>query len=331
VASVQHIRLGYNNVYAVDDGGGRVLVDTGPDYLGARDVLRAGLGERLPDAVVATHGHLDHAGLGAFWQLLGVPVVLGAEDVHLAAAPQLAAPEEFEAFVAYVRSVGAPPDVRDEVIAGLSVRRSWAQRAAHGEGYPSMGREHRWPSGLRYQPFTPRRVVQSGDAVGCGLRVLPCPGHTPGNLVLISEAEGWLFSGDQLLPEITPTPAIQGRAPGHGSGDWRLRSLSEFYRSLQQLNRSTFSRCFPGHGEPFDDVGAVIEANIAQIEQRSERVAEQLSALGSPTLYGLCEALYPRALRRRFWQIVATVQGHCDLLEAEGRVRVVDGRYEVVG
>lgn len=331
MASVQHIRLGYNNVYAVDDGGGRVLVDTGPDYLGANQALGGAVGGRLPDLVVATHGHLDHAGLGAFWQLLGVPVALGADDVHLAAGPQLANHDEFEAFTAYVRHCGAPADVCDDVIAGLGVRRDWARKAAGREGHPSMGSEHRWPSGLRYQPFSPRRIVQSGDDVGCGLRALLCPGHTPGNLVLISDAEGWLFSGDQLLAEITPTPAIQATAPGRSSGDWRLRSLPEFYRSLQQLNRFTFSRCFPGHGEPFDDVGAVIEANIAQIEQRSERVAEQLSALGTTTLYGLCEALYPRALRRRFWQIIATVQGHCDLLEEEGRVRVVGGQYEVVG
>ena len=91
----------------------------------------------------------------------------------------------------------------------------------------------------------------------------------------------------------------------------------------------SFSRCFPGHGEPFDDVSAVIAANLAQIQQRDERVAEELRRLGSPTLYELCAALYPRALRRRFWQIVATVQGHCDLLEEQGRVLSRDGRYEL--
>ncbi|MGH2632943.1 MAG: MBL fold metallo-hydrolase [Tepidiformaceae bacterium] len=329
MATVQRIALGYNNVYAVDDAGGRILIDTGPDYRGAREALGAALGEQRPDIVVATHGHLDHAGLGAYWQSLGVAVALGANDVHLAGRPQLSDGLEFEEFAAYVRNCGAPADVQNEVMAGLGVRRDWARKAATAEVYPSMGREHRWPSGLRYEPFSPHRVIGDGEGVGCGLQVELCPGHTPGNLVVATPAEGWLFSGDQLLPEITPTPAIQARAPEDLPGDWRLRSLPEFYHSLQRLAGASFSRCFPGHGEPFDDVAGVIAANIAQIEQRGERVAEQLSALGSATLYSLCEALYPRALRRRFWQIVATVQGHCDLLEEDGRVLAVDGCYEL--
>src|SRR5205809_205106 len=35
MASVQRIAMGYNNVYLVEEGGERVLVDTGPDYRGA--------------------------------------------------------------------------------------------------------------------------------------------------------------------------------------------------------------------------------------------------------------------------------------------------------
>jgi len=335
VTTVQRITLGYNNVYAVDGDGARLLVDTGPDYHGAREHLSAALGDRLPDIVVATHGHLDHAGLGAFWQQKGVPVGLAPADFHLAAGPQLAKEWEFEAFSGYVRSIGAPADVVDEVLAGLVARRDWARRAAHREEYPAMGRDHRWPTGLRYAPFLPDHALRDGAHAGARMPLLHSPGHTPGSLVLVEETERWLFSGDQLLPEITPTPAIQARAStaGVNSGgspdDWRLRSLPKFYGSLQRLSKMSFSRCFPGHGEPFDDVATVIAANLAQVEQRSDRVAEQLRVSGNPTLYDLCAALYPRALRRRFWQIVATVQGHCDLLEEEGRVVLREGRYEL--
>lgn len=331
MTSVQRITLGYNNVYVVGEGGGRTLVDTGPDYRGARETLATTMGDPLPDLVVATHGHLDHAGLGAYWQSRGVGVVLGRADMHLATRPQLAEAGEMEVFAAYVRKVGAPADVTADVLRGLAARREWAHKAATTDGYPPMGREHRWPSGLRYEPFTPARAVETGNDAGRGLKALLCPGHTPGNLVLTANSEGWLFSGDQLLPEITPTPAIQARSPEESADDWRLRSLPQFYRSLQSLQQASFSRCFPGHGEPFDDVAGVIDANLAQIEQRGERVAEQLANLGSTSMYALCEALYPRALRRRFWQIVATVQGHCDLLEEQGRLRVVDGLYEIVG
>lgn len=328
MADVQAIPLAYNTVYAVDDGPERVLVDTGPDYLGAGDTLLEALRNRMPGLVVATHGHLDHAGLGRWWQEeQGVPVAIGAGDAHLASAAQLTDRAEFDGFLAWVRSAGAPPEVEREVIHGLELRREWAKAAASEPGYPAVGREHRWPTGLRYQDFVAARLIRDDSAVGAGLSALVSPGHTPGNLVLVHEAEGWLFSGDQLLPEITPTPAIQA-APG-STGDWRFRSLPAFVASLTRLREMRFERCFPGHGQPFSNVAQVVEANLAQVEQRTEKVAEMLGALGKASVYGLSEAIYPRAVRRRFWQIAATIQGHLDLLEAAGRVRAIEGGYEI--
>ncbi len=307
------------------------MIDTGPDYRGARDLLRGKLGA-LPDIIVTTHGHLDHAGLGNYWQGKGVPVGMAADDVHLASAPQLSSPSEFAAFIDYVRNCGAPDDVQIDVISGLEARRHWAAATAlPGSGYPSMGREPRWPTGLRYEHFQPARILVDGDRpAGSSFEVALCPGHTPGNLVVINEDEGLLFSGDQLLPDITPTPAIQSKPPITGqSEDWRFRSLPAFVAALQKLRSMSFGRCYPGHGEPFDNVSEILDANLGQIEQRSERLQQALSTLGNASIYELSESLYPRVLRRRFWQIIATVQGHLDLLEAEGRVRRCATRYEV--
>jgi glyoxylase-like metal-dependent hydrolase (beta-lactamase superfamily II) len=325
MGDVRRIELGYNNVYLVR---GRVLVDAGPDYRGAQEALRAAL-PQSPELVIATHGHIDHAGLGNYWQCEGVPVAMGAADVHLAEVPQLSAGGELEAFVRFVAESGAPKDVQAEVVAGLEQRRTWAMATAAAGDYPAMGRAGRWPTGLRYEHFAPGRLVADGDVVE-GLEVLICPGHTPGNLVLVAREEGWLFSGDQLLPGITPTPAIQPKPPGH-EGDWRFRSLPAFVAALERLHTMQFTRCFPGHGDPFDNVAGVIAENLQQIEQRTERVRDTLHTLGRPTLYDVCESLYPRALRRRFWQIASTVQGHLDVLETHGRVRVEAGRYEAAG
>ncbi len=329
MARVQAIPLAYNTVYLVEDAGERILIDTGPDYQGASSSLADALGERSPALVVATHGHLDHAGLGRWWQdERHVPVAMGANDAHLAAAPQFTNPAELEAFATWVRSTGAPPEVEREIMQSLQFRREWAITAATEPGYPVVGRDRRWPSGLRYRSFTPARLVEQDCDMPAGLRVLAAPGHTPGNLVLVHEAEGWLFSGDQLLPEITPTPAIQPVPPGQ-DGDWRFRSLPAFVRSLKRLQEIPFERCFPGHGAPFGHIGQVISTNLAQIEQRTEKVAEALARPGNGSVWSLSEALYPRAARRRFWQIAATIQGHLDLLEAEGRVRQGEGRYEL--
>jgi len=322
VRDVTAVSLGDNSVYLVSLDGARVLIDTGPDFRGATALIQEGLGHGLPDLVVATHGHLDHAGLGAWWQSLGVPVAMHRLDWPLATGDE-PSEEEFVALERFVQDCGAPTDVVREALAGVEARRRWSAEAR--DDYRPAGRDRRWPSGLRYAPFTPAKGLE--EAVVPGLELIHLRGHTPGNAVAWVPSEGWLFSGDQLLPGLTPTPALQGH---HGAGgpDWRLRSLPLFLDGLRRIQKLAPERCFPGHGEPFGDVTAVAEANLAQAEQRAERALDILRAAGPCTVYRLAEALYPRAVRRRFWQIVATVQGLLDLLEARGQA-VKDGvRWE---
>ena len=332
VTNVRRVALGYNNVYLLEADGTKVLIDTGPDYLGAKEALIEATRTAPPDIVVATHGHLDHAGLARWWQERGIPVSLGAGDEHFASAAHFADAEEASAFERYVTSIGTPKDVAPEVLRGLRQRRVWAQAAANETGqYGAPSRDGRWPSQLRYQHFVPSRLLKDGDLIeGTALAVVACPGHTPGNIVLVDTKEGWLFSGDQLLPEITPTPGIQRGAAPFGSGDWRFASLPRFLDSMTNLAGMRFSYCWPGHGEPFADVSQTISENIAQIEQRTARFHQLLNEHGRATVYDLCEATYPKALKRRFWQIVATVQGHLDILEERGLVQRIGGGYEPV-
>lgn len=315
--SVTPIALGYNSLYLVEDHGERVLVDAGPDFETAWETLSEAVGARRPDEVAITHAHLDHAGLGAQWLRAGVPVALGAADVHLAEAPSLANGAEWDVMTGFVRGSGAPSEVASAAIEGLHQRREWARHAATDARYRPAGRDSRWPTGLRYEPFHGVEGLEDGRYAGAGLRVVECPGHTPGNVVLVHETEGWLFSGDQLLPLITPTPAIQVHIAGEQPA--RFRSLPAFAASLRRLQAMQFERCYPGHGEPFENVRGVIDANLSQIEQRGERVMELVRARPR-SAYEVADALYPRALARRFWQIIATVQGQLDILEDTGRV-----------
>ena len=320
---VERVRLAYNNVYLVSDGDALVVIDTGPDYRGAREALTAALRGRKPDLVVATHGHLDHAGLGRWWQAQGVPVMLGAEDIPQAEGHTDA---DIDLMEAYVRGIGAPEEVELEVISGLEQRRLWTHRMRSAEAWPEA-RDGRWPTGLRYETFTPELTVRPGVALPIrGLKAVPSPGHTPGNLVVGYWEDGneltgdFVFSGDQLLPDITPTPAIQfhdGR---------RFPSFPRFLDSLWALDFR--GPCYPGHGAPVDD-GQVLRATLEQAQQRSERMYDELRTSGASTVYALSERMYPRALRRRFWQIVSTVQGHLDVLAEAEQVVESEGRWSV--
>jgi glyoxylase-like metal-dependent hydrolase (beta-lactamase superfamily II) len=316
MAAVETLQLDYNSLYLVGDREESVLVDAGPDFDGAEALIRSQLRGRAPDLIAITHGHIDHAGLGQYWESAAIPVAVGSRDLHLTAGPALTIAGEWDVMAGYVEQSGPPADIAAAALQGLEQRRSWAQRAATDNRYHPATRDSRWRTALRYQPFTPSRRLDDGDYLPGGLRVIACPGHTPGNLVLIHEAEGWLFSGDQLLPTITPTPAIQVDVTGEQLT--RFHSLPHFVASLQRLQMFDFTRCYPGHGEPFDNVAEVIASCLAQVEQRSQRLLATLREHGAATVYDLAGALYPRALNRRFWQIVATVQGQLDLLEGQG-------------
>ena len=320
---VTPIPLSYNTAYLIEDADERLLVDTGPDYAGATGVLETALAGREPSLVMATHGHLDHAGLGRWWQSRGATVAVARDDEHLVRRPHFAVAGEFEAFDVFVKASGAPPDVQAEVMRGLARRRDWVAQASVLPGHPPPRPGDRWPTGLRFETFAPDRLLDDGDAPTRDTAAIHCPGHTPGNLVLVHQRGEFLFSGDQLLHDITPTPGVQF-IQGEG-GMWRrFPSLPPFVASLERLAALHFSRCYPGHGEPFDNVAEVISANLSQVEQRTERVCSALRD-SDATLHGLAERLYPRALGRRWWQIVATVQGHLDLLDARNEALAEDG------
>lgn len=229
---------------------------------------------------------------------------------------------EFEALEQYAKDCGAPTDVAAEAIAAVRARRAWNREARAAGAYRPAGRDRRWPTGLRYVPFEPARDVASMKLDGIDL--LHLPGHTPGNVVVWVPSERWLFSGDQLLPGITPTPALQGHL-GFGAPDWRLRSFPLFLDGLRRLAALGPVRCYPGHGEPFDNPLEVIVSNVQQAEQRIERARAVLCERGRISVFELAEELYPRAVRRRFWQIIATIQGLLDELEQRGEASRVPG------
>jgi glyoxylase-like metal-dependent hydrolase (beta-lactamase superfamily II) len=313
----------YNTVYAVESGDSLVLIDTGPDYRGAWEELREGLGPRVPDLVIATHGHNDHASLGAAWQRVGVPVVVGAEDSELVASPNLHRPGELEALQTFARESGAPGPVAAEMAGALQRRFEANRRSASVEAYSAAS--PRWPTGLRFVPFHPDTPAGEATLPGA-LEIVHCPGHTPGNLVVVERNEGWLFSGDQLLPDMTATPGIQFISDD-GAVQRRFRSLPAFLHSLAGLRKWQTSRCFPGHGPEFDDVATTIERNIATIEARTAKVARALSPAQPASAWSICEKLYRLAAYRRPWQLLATIQGHLDLLEERGEAQAVEGGW----
>lgn len=82
VCPLPHDGLRAVNVYAIDDGDGVALVDTGwnhPDIVAALESALGSLGRIT--AIICTHSHYDHYGpAGRLREWSGAPVLLGPSD-----------------------------------------------------------------------------------------------------------------------------------------------------------------------------------------------------------------------------------------------------------
>ncbi|KOV71242.1 MBL fold metallo-hydrolase [Streptomyces sp. MMG1121] len=309
--------LGHTLVYVVDTGRGPVLVDTGWDDPGSWDTLVAGLaacGAAVGDVygVVVTHHHPDHHGLSArVREASGAWVALHAADAAIVRRARETRPERwFTYMAAKLTAAGAP----EEHVAPLRV-----------------ARRRRTLPGL--SPALPDREIVPGellDLPGRRLRAIWTPGHTPGHVCLHLEEEhpaqlagqGRLFSGDHLLPEITPHIGLYEDPDNATVTD----PLGDYLDSLERIGRLTPAEVLPAHQHTFTDAPGRVRELLAHHE---ERLVGLLALLAEPlTPWQLAE----RMEWNRPWGDIPHGSRNIAVSEAEAHLRrlVKQGRAEPV-
>nr|BFE83173.1 hypothetical protein GCM10020093_057740 [Planobispora longispora] len=202
--------------------GGPVLVDAGwnhPDaWLALRDGLdSAGIGVREVRGVVVTHFHPDHAGLaGQVREESGAWIAMHEADAALVRLMNELQDREHRSFQAdMLRRAGADASEVEEVT---------AQRPR--------------------PPAPPDRELHDGDLVdlpGRELRVVWTPGHTPGHVCLHLRDADRLFTGDHVLPGITPHVGVYP----YDRDD--VDPLGDFMASLEKVAELGELETLPAH------------------------------------------------------------------------------------
>ena len=289
------------NVYVLEQDDGLVLVDGGwavPEARKALEEALAGLGHDLAEIthILVTHIHRDHYTQAVeLRRLVGARVYLGAgERRGLELLGELRTGRPLGS-LEILRRAGAG-DLADRIAA-----------MDHGGFDPTV-----WEVPDRWLDAEELRFG------GRALRVIPTPGHTQGHVVFHDQAHGLMFSGDHVLPHITPSIGFELGAPALPLGD--------YLASLRLMTTLADARLLPAHGP----VGDSLHRRAAELlGHHDDRLAETLTVLGARTLDAHTVAQWLGWTRRRlgfdeltaFNRMLAVNEtaAHLDVLVARGR------------
>jgi glyoxylase-like metal-dependent hydrolase (beta-lactamase superfamily II) len=295
------------NVYAIEDGDGLVLIDSGwalEESLARLEAALAGLGHDLGNIsrFLITHVHRDHYTQAlVIRRLLGSRVALGAGE-----APVLT---EIRA------SIGRfPPRMLARIEAAGAA--SLARELISAAGPDESTQPDDWAD--------PDEWLGDGAEIalaGRTLRAIATPGHTRGHLVFHDAQAGLLFAGDHVLPHITPSIGFEPLPAD--------RPLSDYLNSLAAVEALADAVLLPAHGP----VAPSARARAGElIEHHRKRLDAMLAAVapGGSTAYQVAGQVGWTSRDRSladldvFNQMLAVNEtiAHLDVLAERGALRV---------
>jgi glyoxylase-like metal-dependent hydrolase (beta-lactamase superfamily II) len=307
-------QVGAVNTYLIE-GDPLTLVDTGPNSGRTLDDLQAQLSQRghsIDDLelLVITHSHMDHLGLTEIIvEHSGAQVAaLGLAGERLGDFDDGAEREDAFAVEIMLRN-GIPEDVATALQAVSRGFRGW---------------------GAKVDVSLP---LGDGTTIRLGNRefeVQHRPGHSVMDTLFWDAESRILLVGDHLIAHISSNPLI-GRSLDNSEA--RTHSLIDYIASMKRTRELPAEIVLPGHGEPVTNHVELIDARLASIERRKEkiyRLIEERPRSG----YELAQAIWGNVAVTQAFLTLSEVIGNADILVEERRVREADDgaviRYETI-
>lgn len=253
--------------YSIEVSGGVVVVDAGWNsdecwnaFVGGLAAAGVGVGDVV--GVVATHIHPDHYGLvGRIREQSSAWIA-----VHPGETPRIARAEQdqvrtIEDMARWLQSAGAPVSEFEELRADTADLKA---------GIPTV---------------VPDRLLVDGQAVPAtdgAVIAVHTPGHTPGHLCFHDRDRNLLFTGDHVLPRVTPNIS---KRPQYDEDP-----LHDFISSVDKVRPFSGALVLPGHEWSFNGLGGRLDHLVAH---HGDRLAEIEAAveLGADTVWDVTQAV----------------------------------------
>ncbi len=294
----------YTLAYLLMGDGEAALVDPGWDSDEGWEVLKAGLaaaglGPKSITGIVVTHFHPDHLGMAArLREASGAWVALGEAEpmpTEWRENPEDFVAEDRAQFAAW----GVPADYLDEV----------------------SFKDKTWTQLSNVEP--PQLRLVDGELLpiaGLTVRVVATPGHTPGHICLVDEANQLFLTGDHVLPRITPHVSLE--AANHAN------PVSDYLHSLEIMGAGAQMEVLPGHEYRFRGLPERAEQLREHTLERSREVIAVLDSGAASSVWDVSKKLtWSRgfdSLRGFTLRLaLAETASHLVYLQAQGRVTAI--------
>jgi glyoxylase-like metal-dependent hydrolase (beta-lactamase superfamily II) len=293
------------NTYAVESNGGLILIDCGADWDPGRQAIRQGfddlgLAETAVHTLIVSHLHPDHVGMAT--RLVNE---WGCRFVMHERAAKL------------VERYNDSPGYMDRLV---KIASTHGVPDSDAEATTHVDRPDYMPP---IEP--PDHTVADGDTIDLGearsLEVLHTPGHEPAHISLRDSRTGILFSGDHILPRISPVIMY----------DLDFEDvLGDYLNSLQRLITLEVGVTYPAHGTLIDQGDERARQILLHHDRRlldmADLVREADTTAWEVMLKSFRPNLDPLQSRLAFLETIS----HLEHLRLSGRIRDMEQDGKVV-
>lgn len=251
--------LDHVNIYALDDGDGWTLIDTGLDTRKSRAIWDAALSGPLAGKpvrrVVITHHHPDHIGLAGWFMEQGAELVI-PRTAYLTARMLILdeQPRYTEEAIGFYRRAGMDPNI--------------LQARADERPFNFADCVTALPAG-----FT--RIAE-GDTIRMAGRIWDIrmgDGHAPEHATFWSRDDHLVLGGDQLLPSISPNIGVYPTEPeANPLAEW-LDSCTAFQPHAREEHLVLGGHKLPYIGLP-TRLSQLIENHTGALQRLTEHLAQ---------------------------------------------------------
>ncbi|HET8739833.1 MAG TPA: MBL fold metallo-hydrolase [Acidimicrobiia bacterium] len=287
------------NIYAIEAEGGLLLIDCGTDWEPGREAIKAGfaalgLDETAVHTLLVSHLHPDHVGMSArLVREWGCRFVM-----HERAARLVDRYNDTPGYARRLVEIAKRHGVPGQVIASTGP----IERAD-------------------YMPLIdpPDHLVADGDEITLGdgraLHVIYTPGHDQAHICLRDSRTGVTFSGDHVLPRISPVIMYDLDL---------VDPLGEYLDSLRRLIDMGIGLTYPAHGTIIERGDERAHQIILHHDRRLRDMAELVRAgetnAWNVMLQSFRPNLDPLSARLAFLETIS----HLEHLRSQGRILAED-------